>query len=244
MKTALLICVFTISFSCQGIAQVAFGVGVSNHTHFFQHDDRRIFDNARYQPSIANSLGLNAYFEWQGEGRFQFRLNTALGEKKIVLASKFRLPDTGGRVKATISHRLIFADVAFLSVFNLSSTKNIFLDEKKSSFFPILGFHLSLNQYLGKIQGAKISNNGVINQGTLPAVDLTVEDYPFVIGAGISLGTLYKFNLKKRHFALQALLQLSPSDFFSDAFTATQPSVKGKYHYLSLGMYMPLIQKK
>jgi len=214
------------------------GIGLSYNLHYFQHKDPDRFANQLYQPKLSHLPGLNLYFDFNKNRRFQLRANLGIGEKRIALANRFFLNQTGLKVTSAINHRIGFADVGMVAVLN-------FIQKNINCIQPIIGFFVSFNQYLDLYRSVKIGGGtGGINENSTPALDLTVSNYPFFVYAGIKLGANYPFLLKDRKFEFYSMINYSPAKLFGLDLTyqtnSQQQNISGSYHYLSTGINMSL----
>lgn len=217
------------------------GIGASYNLHLFQHENKEKFKGFPYKPSSAHLAGLNVYIDFNKNAPFQFRLNIGLGEKRIVLSNKFRLPQTGLKVKSSLNHSILFADISALSILNFNKTR-------KHPISPILGFFFSLNQYLDFYETTKIGRTGSIDENNIPAFNLEVHHYPFLVYAGVSVGFNFPFEFKNKKIALYSIFNISPSKLFNADFTynhnTQEQFINGRYHYLSTGINISLQKNK
>jgi len=243
MKCLITVGVFLLlSVPAIGQIEMNWGVGVSYNTHFFIHENKDKFENSFFKPDIAHLPRINTCIDLNTGSAFQFRLDLNLGEKKIIHSNKQTIP-SGGRLKQYIKHEIISADLSFLSYYSLSRGK-------MGEFRPLVGFYISMNQYTGIVHGSSISSRGGpnhINENDLFPVILEVEQYPFMLYAGINLGLSYSTKIAKRDVEFFGLFYFSPSNLFSSDFgyyaNFQQETLNGKYHYFSLGMNLKLKRK-
>jgi len=232
-----LILLISLLCSTQAIGQTKFSweLGLSYSTHFFIHEDKNQFDDSFFKPDIAHLPRINSFFDLNINSAFQFRLNLSLGEKKVVLSNRLVIPSTGGTLKTSINHEVLSADLSFLSYYSIGKIR------------PLFGFYISTNQYAALTQTTS-TRNGQVDETNIPSVILEVEEYPFILYAGINLGISYSTKIKNRDIELVSLFYFSPSDMFSSDFTyktnSVQQTITGKYHYVSLGANLKLKRKK
>ncbi len=228
MKNLLILLLLFSGSMLEAQTKFDWGVGVSHNLHLFQHQNKEQFEQALYQPNIAHTIGINTYFDFSKNAPFQLRLNVNLGEKKIVLANKFILPQTGARVKSALNHGLLYADIAALSVLN-------FNQKKHHRFAPIAGFFLSFNQYFDLYESTRIGGGAEsIDENTIPNLNLEVTDYPFFIYAGINLGAAYAFKWKGKTIELYTIFNVSPQKLLI-TYNTNAEQLNGRYHYLTTG---------
>lgn len=224
--------------SIQTIGQTKFswGLGLSYSTHFFIHEDKSQFEDSFFKPDVAHLPRVNSFFDLSTNSAFQFRFNLGLGGKKIVLSNKLNIPSTGGTFKISILHEAISADFSVLSYYSINN-------QKINKISPIVGFYLSMNQYTA-LTLATSTRNGQTDETNVPPILLEVEEYPFILYAGINLGLSYSTKIKNQEIELVSLFYFSPSDMFSSDFTyktnSVQQTITGKYHYVSLGANLKL----
>lgn len=229
MKNLLIPLLLLSNLTLEAQTKFDWGIGVSHNLHLFQHQNWEQFEQLLYKPNIAHSIGVNTYFDFNKDAPFQLRLNVNLGKKKIVFANKFRLPDTGARVKSALNHGILFADIAALSILNYNQKEH-------HRFAPIAGFFLSFNQYFDLYQSTRIGGGAEgIDENSTPDLNLEVTDYPFFIYAGINVGATYLFKLSGKTIKLYTIFNISPQKL-SITYNANLEQLNGKFHYLTTGL--------
>ena len=216
--------------------QTKAGIGVSYNLGFFQHEDYEANRIGVYEPDFDHSFGINTFLDFKVKDRFQLGLKVGFGKRRISLSDEIGNLGTG--VKNRINFEFIFADLSIMSSYELLSSPGF-------SLYPTIGFFLSLNYYDG-LSSTTSSNVSTGQNNIIP--DLRLNSNSIVPNAGINLGLQSDLQIFGKSLMPFIMFYWSPSSSFFDMefvdnANMEPQSLKGRLHYLSTGVNIPLNKK-
>ena len=244
MKKKLSLYFFLSSLNVLLCQKVEYGLGVGVGGYFFNHTDKKRFENDVLQPASAISGGVLGYVGFRSDYKFQIRSNVYLTYKPIIFSSTFQ--DAGGtRLTNAMTFNFFSADFSLLGLYKI--------ELKKSNILPFAGLYYSFNEFIDVSFSQRKSSFGTGNTTTVTAggqafaTDFVPTNVSKSNNFGINTGLFWHPHLlRKCDFFIIAYL--SATNFFDGNFEYKSLNQKrylqGQYNYFILGANYRLSKNK
>lgn len=218
-------------------------MGIGFGGYFFNHQEKKIFDNDLLKPTWRSSGGIIGYAQFFSTYNFQLRTNIHFTYKPIMFSYTFQ-ENSGTSITNSMTFNFISADLSLLGLYRINL--------KKSRILPFLGIFYSKNQFLDitfeesrtsfRLSGSNHVNSS--NASFSPTINITNEGKSNSVG--VNTGCFWGFENSRCDFFL--ITYLSPTLFFSDNFEyknlQTKYYLQGHYNYFVLGTNLRLSKKQ
>lgn len=223
--------------------KVEYGIGVGFGGYFFNHQDKKIFENDLLKPTWRSSGGLLGYVNLYSDYNFQVRTNINLTYKPIVFSYTYQ-ENFGKSITNSMTFNFYSADLSLLGLYSIKINK--------SHLLPCLGIFYSVNKFLDitfeeKQSSFRVDGSNHVSASTAsfsPTINITNEAK--ANNLGLNAGCFWNF--ENSRCELFILAYLSPTKFFNDNFEykslQTPYYLQGRYHYFLLGSNVRLSKKK